>query len=478
VISVTEDKLPAAIYARISRDRAGGGLGVERQEADCRELAKRLGWDVVAVYVDNDISAYSSRRRPQYEEMLAAIRTGRIRGILAWHTDRLHRRAVELESFVQAVEEYRVHVQTVSSGKIDLSTASGRLIARLLGATAQHEVDHARERMRRAKAQAAEEGKYRGGPRPYGFEADGVTVREDEALVIREATAAIMAGRTLGSVARELNESGALNSTGRQWNYARLRDMLIRPRNAGLLHHGRADLGQAQIVGKAKWPAIIDEETWRAVETLLIDPSRRKQHGNAPRWLGSGLYQCGRCGGVMRCTAIGGVDSRRGGSRRYYYRCVAQNHLMIRQDATDEHVRNVVAEMVRDPRVVTAMQPQDDDGRLAADRLRRDVLTQRLASFENDYTQGLATGIQLKKATEAVESELAEVDQRIALARQRSTASPIAGAVDPGQAFLDAPLDVQRAVLTAVIKVEVLPSAKRGAAWTSDRVRLIPVAKP
>ena len=49
--------LAAAIYARISRDREGAGLGVERQEADCRALAERLGWDVVAVYVDNDISA-------------------------------------------------------------------------------------------------------------------------------------------------------------------------------------------------------------------------------------------------------------------------------------------------------------------------------------------------------------------------------------------------------------------------------------
>lgn len=82
--------------------------------------------------MDNDISAYAGKRRPQYEAMLEAIAGGQVGGILAWHTDRLHRRAVELESFVSLVEEHRVEVQTV-----DLSTASGRMIARLLGATAR-----------------------------------------------------------------------------------------------------------------------------------------------------------------------------------------------------------------------------------------------------------------------------------------------------------------------------------------------------
>jgi hypothetical protein len=34
----------AAIYVRISYDRTGAGLGVTRQEDDCRELCQRKGW--------------------------------------------------------------------------------------------------------------------------------------------------------------------------------------------------------------------------------------------------------------------------------------------------------------------------------------------------------------------------------------------------------------------------------------------------
>mgnify|MGYP000662091434 CR=1 FL=1 len=60
-----------AIYARISSDD-GTALGVARQVEDCRKLAAELGWQVVDEYEDNDVSAYSGKkRRPAYEAMLA-----------------------------------------------------------------------------------------------------------------------------------------------------------------------------------------------------------------------------------------------------------------------------------------------------------------------------------------------------------------------------------------------------------------------
>jgi site-specific DNA recombinase len=55
----------AGLYCRISDDRAGGGLGIERQRKDCVRLAEKLGWRVIDTYTDNDISAYSGRRRPE-----------------------------------------------------------------------------------------------------------------------------------------------------------------------------------------------------------------------------------------------------------------------------------------------------------------------------------------------------------------------------------------------------------------------------
>jgi len=64
---MSSSKRRAGLYARISKDREGAGLGVERQRDGCTALAGRLGWDATAVYTDNDISAYSGKRRPGHE---------------------------------------------------------------------------------------------------------------------------------------------------------------------------------------------------------------------------------------------------------------------------------------------------------------------------------------------------------------------------------------------------------------------------
>src|SRR5688572_22951930 len=65
--------MQAAVYTRISDDSLGTGLGVARQEADCRALAERLGWQVAEVYSDNDQSAFNGTSRPQYLRMLADL---------------------------------------------------------------------------------------------------------------------------------------------------------------------------------------------------------------------------------------------------------------------------------------------------------------------------------------------------------------------------------------------------------------------
>jgi len=123
------------VYARISRDRVGAGLGVDRQREDCRELAARLGWSIVVEHTDNDLSAYSGKPRPGYRALLADLREGRVDAVLAWHTDRLHRSPVELEDYITVSERQGAPTHTVKAGPLDLSSPSGRMVARQLGAS-------------------------------------------------------------------------------------------------------------------------------------------------------------------------------------------------------------------------------------------------------------------------------------------------------------------------------------------------------
>ncbi|QCQ91762.1 recombinase family protein [Rhodococcus sp. SGAir0479] len=116
----------AVVYTRISKDRVGAGLGVERQREDCQKLADQLGWTVARVFSDNDISAYSGKPRPEYRAMLDALDHGEAQAVIAWHTDRLHRSPSELEEFITLCERRSITVRTVQAGELDLSTPPAR----------------------------------------------------------------------------------------------------------------------------------------------------------------------------------------------------------------------------------------------------------------------------------------------------------------------------------------------------------------
>ncbi|GAA1150085.1 recombinase family protein [Nesterenkonia lutea] len=412
--------------------------------------------------------------------MLGAVETGQIDGILVYHPDRLHRRAAELERFVDFVEKYGVEIQTVSQGAVDLTTSSGRMVARMLGAASQHEVDRARERMIRAKKQMVETGKYRGGPRPYGFEGNGIVVRDDEAAVIRYATTAVIADRTLAAIARDLNSKGKRTSSGKEWTYSRLKEVLVRPRNAGLSARGtpqrRAtrDSGRREfeVLGRAVWPAIVEESDWRTAVSKLTDPSRLRQNGNDARWLGSGLYKCGKCGSSMR-TAPYGDSSKPKQERKHLYRCTSAAHLTISTDKTDEFVRAVVVELLDDSDIAARMEPGNQG--LARYRKRREALRIDTRRHFDDYKAGYLSGPEYNEVKRDVESEMAQVDAQISRALSSSTTSAVLAAQNPAAAFLAAPIDTQKAIVRVLMTIEIKPVSKRGARWSSERVACMPI---
>ena len=197
----------AAIYTRISRDVRGDMLGVDRQRKDCLAFCKSRGWEAVEILTDDDVSAYSRRRvRRGYRRLLQLVKDGNVNAVVAWHPDRLHRSPVELEGFIDIVEASGAKVATVQGGDYDLATASGRMNARIVGAVARHESEHKSERIRAQREQLALAGGFQGGRRPFGYTADGLTVVEAEAALIREAAERVLAGETLREIATDWND--------------------------------------------------------------------------------------------------------------------------------------------------------------------------------------------------------------------------------------------------------------------------------
>ncbi|GAT86050.1 resolvase [Paenarthrobacter nicotinovorans] len=305
--------MPVAIYTRISSDREKTQAGVERQREDCLKLAQAKRLDVVEVIVDNDKSAYRrSKPRAGWEQIKQLVTAGSIDGIVSWHVDRLYRHPADLEDIIEIVERASLTIHTVMTGDLDLNTSSGRLVARLLGAAARHEVELKAERQARKHLAIAQEGRWQGGIVPTGYRRAGkgrLEIDEPIAQAIREAARRILKGHSLMSTVLWYREA-----TDRpNMKPLTLKGILTGPTVAGFRMHvpqssrdkhnaARArrqvsgDLPKDMGIYKASWEPILDEATWHAVRGLLLDPKRRTAGKRPEKSLLSGLLRCGLCG--------------------------------------------------------------------------------------------------------------------------------------------------------------------------------------
>ena len=502
----------AIIYCRMSRDREGAGLGIQRQQDDCRQLAEQLRVEVTAVYEDNDISAYSGKPRPGYQRLLDDLRAGRADTVLAWHTDRLHRSPAELEEYIDVCEPRRVQTRTVKAGHLDLTTATGRMIARQLGVQARYEVERMIERQRRTRDQMAQHGRYFGGRRPFGYERDGILLRSlycatcgrddprdfttrtlcsecgasegfnglecqkchapagrtvecvcarcdqlavvtegSEAAHIREAADAVLAGASLRSIAADWNERGILTSTGVQWAGGEVRTMLLRPRNAGLVKHRGAEAGAAQ------WPAVLDEPLWRSLAALLTDPTRRTAPGNERRYLGSSLYVCGLCGSTMKCS----TGNKRKGVSAASYSCRMSKHVVRRCDPLDDYVQVVLLTYMARPDAAELLAVREDpvDVRGAQRDLREARTT--LDELAAELGAGGMDMQEWRAAAGPARARLAAAEDVLSRARQENPVVGLVGVEDVEAAWNGMDLARQRAVVAYMMTVTV-HRARRG----------------
>ncbi|MCD2134541.1 recombinase family protein [Rhodococcus qingshengii] len=452
------------IYLRISQDRDGEGLGVARQEEACRALADKLGWVVAEIYEDNDVSAYGSKVRPAYQRLLKDIEDGKIAGLLAWHPDRLFRRPIELEHFIDIVAKAGLQIHTVESGTYDLSSDSGQAIARTLGAWARYESAHKGKRIAAARKQAAIAGKHHGGVRPFGYEKDGMTLRNAEAAEIFRAAEEILAGASLRSLVQDLNSRKVSTALGApRWTSQTLRDILLSPRTAGL------STWRGEVVGKALWPAMIDEDKWRAVGAILNNPARRTRPavGGAVKWLGSGLYICGVCG--ERTLRVGG-----GGSvGRRTYRCANRNHEKTTGHVTreakslDSFVEHSVVTRLSVPGVIEGLlAPVDTTVDVDALRVEKVELEERLDEQAVLHAQRVITARQMAIGSEVMVRRLTEIDALLARQVGSGPFAELAGVEDlrlgwfgseEGEVEVVPPLSlaIRRMIVDAVVDVTV-----------------------
>lgn len=485
-------------YARASQDRTGEELSVARQHEDQRKLASGRGIRLAAEVTDNDVSAAGKRKRPGFERALEMVGAGEVSVIIATDMSRLTRGKAQDEArLLEMGLETGLKLMFVRAPDLDLSTAAGRLTASILIAAARHEIEQKSERQKRAAVQAAEAGKRIGGRRPFGYEDDGTTIRENEAEAIRWAFREVLAGLPLAAVAREWNGRGlttpqyayahgcdgtcASNVKPRAcpqrrqdrpstWTAQTAGPVLLNPRYAGFRVHVTDEIRKrysdprkariAAIVGPAEWPALIDENTWRAAVAVLTDPGRAKPAKLGQRMMtGEGL--CGVCDATVHAS---GAAAPRGVRSYPMYRCSASTgHVGRMADPVDWFVGEVVIARMARPDAGDLLRPAVD--RPGADEVGQQLLALRTRRREvlSLVKDGLFTAAEARSEVADLDRQIGEAEASLADTGRASVLGPLVAAegVDEVRAAWEAmDNDRKRAVIGALMTVRLLPPGR------------------
>ena len=379
---ITERKTEAnraAIYARVSdksqdaEDKTSISEQISAMEAHC----ERKGLTITARY--QEVGRGWSKKRPEFQRMLADARRERFDTIVCWKSDRLSRGMYPAAALMEVVEAHQIRLEAVMDS-IDMKTFG------LMAAIGKIELDNFRDRSTMGKRGTAKQGRVPTGGLPYGYRIGGdgrpEAIEEQAEVVRRMFYMYVHEGMGSYSIAVRLTEEGTHTQTGKLlWLQSRVHHVLGNATYTGSWVYGKyrhvstEDGMKIYDQPKETWieipmPQIIDDETWERAQALKKQRSRRAKRNTNVLYLLQHLLKCGECGHNFhaRCT-WSTTNVRNGKKYRYdlptpnrYYMCNGmqsmrlrcREHPYIRAEQLEEPIWSEVKRVIQNPDLIVA----------------------------------------------------------------------------------------------------------------------------
>ena len=223
---------PAALlYARQSQDSK---TSTDQQQAEGLARAEEEGWAVHRVYRDgSSASRHATKVRSAWTELLADLDLPEVGVLWLWESSRGDRTLTSWSGLLDRCRDLGVSIYVETHGRLydGRNPRDWKTLAED-GVDSAYEVDKTALRIRRSVAAKAEDSVH--GRTPYGYRREygiddkgkrimlGQFPDPAEAKVIQGIFDGIQQGKSLRSMATELNASGVPTVTGTDWTPQRL----------------------------------------------------------------------------------------------------------------------------------------------------------------------------------------------------------------------------------------------------------------
>ena len=347
-----------AIYTRKSTEegleQSFNSLDAQREACAAYILSqKHEGWAELSDRYDDGGFSGGSMERPGLQQLLEDVRAGRIDVIVVYKVDRLTRALSDFAKMVDVFDGAGVSFVSVTQA-FNTTSSMGRLTLNVLLSFAQFEREVTAERIRDKVAASKRKGMWMGGAIPLGYDVEdkALVVSPTEATAIRTIFAEYLALGSVRQLRARLDALGIVSkqrtnrfgrvSGGTTFSRGALYNILRNPIYIGKVRH-------KEELHEGLHEAIIDDATWKLVQTQLADHGGKKIRSTrrpATRLLDGVLFDAK--GRAMRTTYASKSIHTDGTTRtkRYWYYTtavsVSENKTEIERLPADEIERVVM----------------------------------------------------------------------------------------------------------------------------------------
>jgi DNA invertase Pin-like site-specific DNA recombinase len=353
-------KTKVAAYCRVSTDQAEQLSSYEAQvNYYTAYINGHLNYACAGIYADEGISGTSTKKREQFNKMIADCKAGKINMIITKSISRFARNTLDCLNFVRLLKDLGIGV-IFEKENINTLDSKGEVLLSILSSLAQDESRSISENSTWGIRRRFEQGKLHVNHVKFlGYDKDesgNLIVNKDQAKIVRQIYTEFLDGKGANRIAKDLERNGISNWQGKpKWYESSIRKMLSNEKYKGdallqktytvdFLSKKRADnMGQVpQYYVSDSHPAIIEKDVWEAAQ---LEMERRKayvlEHGickleyataNNPF---AGKVICGSCGHIFGRKVWNSTDER---LKRIIWRCNGKYSVKGKKGCESKHI--------------------------------------------------------------------------------------------------------------------------------------------
>ncbi len=327
-------KKRVAAYCRVSTDNDDQANSFESQQRYFRQYIERNpDWELYAIFADEGISGTNTKKRKEFNRMIACAKNGDFDLIITKEISRFARNTLDSIFYTRDLKKHGVGVIFLNDN-INTLDGDAELRLAIMSSIAQEESRKTSERVKWGQKRQMEQGVVFGRSMlGYDVKDGKMTINEDGAKIVRLIFRKFVdEGKGTHVIARELREEGISPMRVKEWSNTVILRVIRNEKYCGdlvqkktytpdfLSHEKKYNRGQEEfVILKDHHEPIISRELFDKANRIL-DAKSLSQEGKAKhsnRYPFSGKIKCGRCG----ASYVARYRTRKDGSQYKAWRC-------------------------------------------------------------------------------------------------------------------------------------------------------------